>query len=108
MKRGIKIFSIILTMLVLCEPAPLFAKETRGLKVVSILDRKGQQVGLYKGSYALLIGVGEYVSGWPSLESVSYELEQVESVLTKNGFKTVKVLNPTSQSLAEKGFKKLS
>lgn len=101
MKRSIQILSVILTILVLCKSIPLLAKETRGLNVVSIMDKRGRQVVLYKGSYALLIGVSDYVSGWPDLESISHEIEQVETALTKNGFKTVKVLNPTSKKLTK-------
>ena len=71
----------------------------RGLKVISIKNSKGEQVGLYKKSHALVIGVSDYKAGWPDLESIPGEIEQVEESLMKLGFKVEKVINPDSKEL---------
>ena len=59
--------------------------QNKGIKVV-IADPSGQRVGLYEGSYALLIGISDYTAGWPDLGSVPGELDRVETVLKKQGF----------------------
>ena len=74
------------------------AAQTKGLKVV-IKDQSGRKVGLYKGSYALVIGVSNYTAGWPKLESVPDEIDRIETALKKQGFHVVKVLNPSSEQL---------
>ncbi|MCP4408208.1 MAG: SUMF1/EgtB/PvdO family nonheme iron enzyme, partial [Gammaproteobacteria bacterium] len=60
----------------------------RGL--MRIKDTQGQQVGLYKDSYALLIGVSDYTAGWPDLNSIPSELDRVEQLLEKQGYKVVR------------------
>lgn len=74
------------------------AAQTKGIKVV-IKDQSGRKVGLYKGSYALVIGISNYTAGWPKLESVPDEINRVETALKEQGFKVVKVLNPSSDQL---------
>lgn len=54
---------------------------------VEIKDAQGNKVGGYAGSYALLIGVSNYTSGWPRLENVPGELDKVEVLLRSQGFK---------------------
>jgi len=61
---------------------PAWAAPTKGIQVV-IKDRQGKDVGLYKGSYALLIGASRYKGGWPSLTSVPHEIKTVKDVLEK-------------------------
>jgi len=46
-------------MLVTVAAAGVSNADTRGLRTVPIKDTEGAQVGLYKGSYALVIGVAE-------------------------------------------------
>lgn len=74
------------------------AARTKGIKV-TIKDRFGRQVGMYKDSYALVIGASKYTEGWPKLESVPGEIESVEVALKKHGFKVTKIMNPTSRQL---------
>lgn len=69
----------------------------KGMEVV-VTDAKGKHVGLYSGSYALVIGVSSY-KHWPKLNSVTSEINAVEAALNKNGFTVYKVLNPTSNQL---------
>ncbi len=51
------------------------SESSRGFKRVSIKDRKGQEVGLYKESHALVIGVSKYTSGWPRLPGVKKDIK---------------------------------
>jgi len=71
---------------------------TRGL---TILDRSGEPVGNYGASFALLVGVSDYTSGWPSLHSIPSELAEVETLLKERGFIVKKVMNPDSHELRE-------
>jgi hypothetical protein len=66
---------------------------------VTIKDREGRDVGGYGGSFALLVGVSDYTSGWPDLESVPGEIDRVSAFLKEQGFKTEKLDNPTSAEL---------
>ena len=53
----------------------------RGIVPVPIKDKAGNQVGLYKGSYALIIGVSDYTNGWPDLPEVKEDLVAVGEAL---------------------------
>ena len=76
-----------------CHAAP-----QKGFEV-EIADAAGQRVGLYRGSHALLIGVGDYTAGWPDLGSVPGELDRVEAALKQQGFQVVRVNDPDSRAL---------
>ena len=58
-----------------------------------MLDVDGDNVQLYGGSYALIVGNSNYTAGWPDLESVPRELDQVQRVLEAQGFKVDKRLD---------------
>ena len=73
--------------------------EGRGVVPIPIKDFNGKQIGLYKESYALLIGVSEYSGRWPNLPGVSEDLEAVQKVLEKMGFSVFKTLSPTRSEL---------
>ncbi len=82
----------------------LIAPTTKSLHAevsVVIKDKDGNQVGMYKGSHALIIGVSDYKAGWPDLESIPTELDDVEDALRKNGFNVERVSNPDSKELEE-------
>ncbi len=79
------------------------AEKTRGIEVV-IHDSKGKQVALYKGSYALVIGVSDYNAGWPKLPGVQKDVLLVRSILEEHGFNVVMVKNPDHKQL-DKVFK---
>jgi len=96
------ILTILLIALLLPIASP--AAQTKGIKSVPITDSKGNQVGLYTGSHALLIGVSDYTAGWSDLQCVPDELNQVETALKGHGFNVEKVMNPKSGQL-EKAFK---
>ncbi len=52
----------------------------------SIVDPKGEQVLLYEGSYALVLGVSRYTNGWRSLPGVRDDVDAVAEVLREHGF----------------------
>ena len=68
-------------------------------KGIQIVSQGGQQVGSYENSYALLVGVSDYTNGWPDLNAIPRELNQVESLLKAKGFNTTLVMNPDGKSL---------
>jgi len=71
-----------------------------GLIQVKIVDDKGQEVGLYGGSYALVIGVSDYnTKGWPKLPGVKKDVELVGAALTQNGFEVTTALDPDNVAL---------
>ena len=51
-----------------------------------IKDARGQNVGFYTGSYALIIGVSDYGKGWTKLDGVAADLDRFESALKRQGF----------------------
>jgi formylglycine-generating enzyme required for sulfatase activity len=70
---------------------------------VPVTDEKGVEgeMELYGGSHALIIGASAYRAGWPSLESIPGELDNVEDLLTRQGFKVERVADPDSQQLKD-------
>lgn len=70
----------------------------RGIKV-SVKDVSGNEIPMYSGSYALLIGAGDYTAGWPDLQNIPAELDRVEKTLKKQGFHITRVMNPDSNTL---------
>ncbi|MEA2014387.1 MAG: SUMF1/EgtB/PvdO family nonheme iron enzyme [Thermodesulfobacteriota bacterium] len=75
------------------------ASQSKGIQVV-IKDSSGRKVGLYKGSYALVIGASRYTKGWPNLESIPGEIDRIQDVLKNQGFHVEKVLDPTGDKLS--------
>lgn len=67
---------------------------TRSFKVVLKGD-SGENIDLYSDSYAMVIGVSDYRSGWKSLPGVKKDVEEVKKVLELQGFKVEVLLNPT-------------
>jgi formylglycine-generating enzyme required for sulfatase activity len=49
---------------------------------------------LYQQSHALLIGVSNYTNGLRSLPGVAGDIQEIKSLLEKNGFSTQVVMNP--------------
>jgi len=93
---------ILLCLAIIC-PLTLHAIDPRGMKVV-IRDKSGEEVGLYDNSYALVIGVSKYVSGWPELTGVKKDIEAVKKVLENHGFH-VRVLEDPDRDGLDKAFR---
>ena len=68
---------VLIISFVFLYPLILHAENGRGIDIV-IKDSKGKQVGMYKGSHALVIGVSDYKAGWPDLENIPREIDKVE------------------------------
>ena len=81
--------------------SPAIAQE-RGIVPVPIKDKSGNQVGLYKGSYALVIGVSNYGEHWPTLKGVRDDVRVVSDTLNSQGFKVLLVENPNYAELISK------
>jgi len=89
-------------MLLLFTMAGSAMGETRGLKVVVRDEATGasEEVNLYQGSYALLIGASDYHDPqWPDIESIPGELDQVDAILKAQGFSVSKYYNPTKRQM---------
>ena len=78
------------------------AAQERGIVPVLIKDKSGNQVGLYKGSYALVIGVSNYGEHWPTLKGVRDDVRVVSETLNSQGFKVLLVKNPNYSELISK------
>jgi hypothetical protein len=61
----------------------------------------GQTLDLYGDSYALVIGVSDYSSGWPDLNSVTKENNEIAELLNEQGFSVTTVMNPDADSLED-------
>jgi formylglycine-generating enzyme required for sulfatase activity len=68
---------------------PAIALASRGIGVVPFNDKSGKQVGLYKESHALVIGVSDYTAGWPDLPGVKKDVRLVKEALENAGFNVV-------------------
>ena len=74
--------------------------QQRGVKRVEIKTQTGELIGLYEQSHALVIGVSDYTAGWPDLESVTKDVQEVSAALEGQGFNVVRILDPTKRELA--------
>jgi len=72
----------------------VYSLPNRGLEIVPIRDKAGKNIGLYKESHALVIGVKKYSFGWPSLPGVEKDVRLVKEALEKHGFNVVVVMDP--------------
>ncbi|MFQ5647317.1 MAG: SUMF1/EgtB/PvdO family nonheme iron enzyme [bacterium] len=78
-------------------PGKTTAGKSKPMKVVT---KSGKNLDLYKGSYALLIGVSDY-KNWPNLPGAKQDVEIVGSLLSETGFHTTTVLNPDLREMEE-------
>jgi TonB family protein len=65
--------------------------QQRGFKKVSTPE--GNEIDLYKGSYALVVGNGKYTAGWDPLPGAEKDAEDVAGFLRKNGFEVALIKN---------------
>ena len=95
--KGCALAALLLSVALLLGTPAL--AQTRGISVVPVTTRQGQRVELYKGSHALLVGVSDYTAGWPDLESIPGELDQLQNALARQGFSVTRVKNPDSRGI---------
>lgn len=96
MKRYFLIFFFALNLL-FGSPA---ISATRGIVPVPIMDGNGNQVGLYKESHALIVGVSKY-SHWPNLPGVDWDIRIIKQTLESHGFHTVVRSNSNFDNIIE-------
>lgn len=70
-----------------------FQEETQEYQL-RIQDEEGNEINLYRDSYALVIGIDDYTGGWPSLPGVKEDIIAVERILTQHGFNVTVTRNP--------------
>lgn len=81
-------------LIILVSTLAFIYSQERGFKVVAKTS-DGESINLYKGSYALVVGVSDYVSGWPDLPNASRDAEEINGLLTGLGFNVTKLINPS-------------
>jgi hypothetical protein len=95
MKNEIQAYMLSL-MAALLLAFPLSAS-TRGFSI-KLRDQNNKQVQLYKGSYALVIGVSNYTD-WPRLPGVKEDVLQVVATLKRHDFTPIVVSDPDDGKL---------
>ena len=79
---------------------PGSAEQLRSIKVVAKTpDGQTKQLPLYSSYYALVVGCGEYNSGWPQLPNPVSDAREVAKTLSDMGWKVEIVENPTGAQL---------
>ena len=78
------ILGVVPALIVALTAAPALAQ--RGIGAVSIRDKEGTEIGLYRESHALVIGVSDYTEGWPKLPGVLTDVQAVKAALEGRGF----------------------
>lgn len=84
MKRYIG-YALLLSILLLVSASNLSGK-TRGIQV-SVRTSEGHTIDLYRDSYALVIGNGNYAKGWDPLPGAVRDVKEVAQALKRQGFK---------------------
>jgi hypothetical protein len=81
---------------------PLAVSGERGLTLngVSVADQQGHEVLWYSASYALVIGMSEYVH-WSDLPGVEQDVQEVQAALESHGFEVISKMNLNKQALTQ-------
>ena len=91
--------TLLLLFLLFLVPTLLFA-QNRAIRPVSLQIPNGEQIELYQGSYALVIGVSDYQNNaWVDLDSVGADVKAVRETLEEQGFVVETLMNPTKNRL---------
>ena len=86
-----KLFLITLIAIVLCSAAificapDLFSQTSRGMKI-TVRSNTGEEIELYKASYALIVGNGNYRNGWDPLPGATRDVQEVAKALKTHDF----------------------
>lgn len=81
--------------LLLALPAATVAQNTEPDTAVRIKTDDGSVVKLYDASYALVVGISDYIAGWADLPGVNRDVPLVKAALEKQGFLVTVMMNPT-------------
>ena len=83
----------------------LFSQIDRGMKAITVRTETGKEIELYKDSYALVIGNGNYTNGWNPLRGALQDVEEVAVALKKHSF-TVTLKKDLTKPEFEDAFEK--
>ena len=89
-----RIRTIILTIVLSLLFASVLPAAQRSIKVTAKTP-SGKAIPLYTGSYALVIGNGDYTKGWDPLPGAIRDVKDVARALQENGFQVVLKTNLT-------------
>jgi len=87
-----------LTLLLIILFAITVFADDRALQI-TVKKNDGSFMPMYSDSYALVIGVSDYVSGWPDLPGVMEDVKAVEAALKDSGFNVSVSINPDKMGL---------
>ena len=100
---------IFLLFVTVCVSLSLVATEEllsqRGMKPIKVRTRTGQEIELYKDSYALVVGNSTYTKGWNPLGGALQDVEEVAAALKKHSF-TVTLKKDLTKPEFEDAFEK--
>ena len=86
MKKHLIFLLFVTVCISLCLVAADELLSQRGMKTITVHTKEGKAIELYKDSYALVIGNGNYTNGWDPLDGALKDVKEVETVLKKHGF----------------------
>ena len=91
-------FSLFCGVILLLAATELFSQ--RGMNVI-VRTESGEELALYKDSYALVIGNGDYPAknGWNPLPGAVNDAKEVTGVLERHGFNVTLKIDVTKQRL---------
>lgn len=81
----------------------LFSQTERSMKTITVRTQQSKEIELYKNSYALIVGNGNYTEGWSQLSSTRQDVDEVADVLEEHGF-SVTLKKDLTKSEFEKAF----
>jgi Caspase domain len=99
--RRLALCYVVVLSVIFCTQLSHALDEDRGYQKVRVPNSQGQEIDLYKESHALLIGASQYAKGWPKLDGVKSDIEELAALLKKQGFQVVIVENPSHDQLIE-------
>ena len=101
-KKKKSMAALIFIFNVMAFSIPLFSQDLKGTTPIEP-PTEHNPTFLYKKSYALLIGIWDYMKGWERLspENIENDLETVAKALKAHNFITKKVVNPTYKEIIE-------
>ena len=80
-------FTMLCFSLYFITASDLLSQTNRGMKTITVHTKEGKAIELYKDSYALVVGNGNYTNGWDPLDGALKDVKEVETVLKKHGFR---------------------
>ncbi len=84
-------FILVVLVILLLSFHPSSSQESEAIKKVDVKIPGGETIALYKGSYALVVGNGNYTKGWDPLPGALKDVDEVARVLEEvHHFKVVK------------------